>query len=357
MPKPNSPQLTYSPDSLMKQLKAAAERLSQQPSADPIACLAANKVRSPIILTGSQHIRVKRLVDWLREKFFSAQTASFSSYFSTELTSEGSLRHIKNSLGSMSLLSRAQLLVLYDADKIKAALAHTVLQAIEEGYGNTLLLLTASSFNQKSVLISKLVQDGTLVQFTDLDQHSLQRWIEKEVQRWNASGGIELEAIALLIKTYGSDVCALAQEISKLALLCPAGEKISRRLVEQISLRSPEANSFALIAELARKNAPACVALCRLLVEQGLHPLQVNAFLSKSIRTLLAQGAANIPPDLHNPWFLRNLSPAARAFSKDELQKALDLLSKLDFNLKDSKLPDQLVLANTVQRIALRAFE
>jgi DNA polymerase III delta subunit len=356
-----------SPDGLLKQLKTAANTLAQRSNLDPISALAQSGISSPIILLGTQHIRAKRTIDWIRENFFPSESASFGSYFGSQLTSESSLAHIKSSLANLSLFAKAELVVIYEADKVKAALANSLLAAIERGQGGALLILTAEAANQKAALLAKLGKVGTVVEFSDLDASTLRRWIEKEVARHTRPGhkdgpaGIAPDALELLIKCYGSDVSALAREISKLSLLTPAGEKIPRALVEQLSLRTPEATSFALINEMAKRNAPASVALTKTIVEQGLHPLQVNAFLSRCIRTMLAQvdktASSGLAPELNNPWFLRNLTPAVNAFSLVDLESSLTLLTKLDFQLKDSKLPDTLVLSNTVQRIALRAFD
>ena len=350
-----------SPEDLLKQFKAAQALLAAGKEKDPLRALNACGIGGTIILLGTQHLRAKRTIDWLKENFFPPETASVSSYFGLELTGENSLTHIKAALMSLSLFAKAELVVIYDADKVKAAVAHSLVEAVSRSHGSTLLVLTAEAANQKTVLINELQQSGTVVTFADLDSATLRRWIEKEVLRWNGPSGIDADAAELLIKSYGSDVSALAREISKLALLTPQGEKINRKLAEQLSLRTPEATSFALVTEMARKNAANCVALAGTLVEQGLHPLQVAAFLSRSFRTLLVQveggeGAA-LAPELQNAWFVRNLTPALRAFSTGDLKASLALLSKLDFQLKDSKLPETLVLSNTVQRIALRAWQ
>jgi len=354
-----------SPDEFSKQVRAAAERVSNVPGMSRLTALSENTISSPVLLIGTQHVRIKRTIEWIKETLFSTNSSSFSSYFGTELTTESSLGHIRGALTNLSLFSTEQMIVLYDADLVKSSLAKQLASAVDSSRGSTLVILAGRAVNQKTPLLAQLAAQGTLVEFTELDLARLRKWIAKEVMRNVEPGipgptGIESEAVELLIESYGTDVSALAAEISKLALLTAAGKTISRKTVEQISHRAPETTSFSLVQEMARKNAARASALAANLLDQGLHPLQVSAFLNRAFRTLAvatdAPHAGPLAPELTNPWFAKNLGVPARSFSPADIKASLSLLARLDFQLKDSKLPDHLVLSNTVQRIALRAF-
>lgn len=351
-----------SPEDLIKSLKPAASSAAQ--NADVVKLLEEAGVHSPIILVGTQQVRIRRTIDWLRASFFSGDQGAHSSYFGQDLQSAASVKGIIEAITSPSLFSPTQFSVVYEADKIKAAAAKPLVEALKIKSSSCLLLLTCEKFNSRHHFFSKLPKQRSLVEFKDLSPNKLKKWIAKEVSLSGNEAGIESQAADLLMKCYGSDVTALSREILKLCLLCEPGERIEVEDVKNLSMQSAEVTSFELLQQIAKKNAAASSSLVTDLVHQGFHPLQLSSFLSRCIRTLLAnQGRAvaneedsGIAAELSNAWFIRNLGSASRLFSKSELRESLELLKELDSKLKDSGLPPELNLSIAVQRMTARKF-
>ncbi len=332
-------------------------------NADSLKILAELGISSPLLILGTEHMRVRRFIDWLRESAF--KEAEFVSYLGTELGNSQVLENLKRGLENLSLFSKTQLVVIYQADEVKAQIAHALAPTLLLGARSNFIILTASSWNQKTSLLNDLSSSLLSLEMTELKGEPLNRWIQKEVRRIGASG-IEPAAITQLVQCYGGDTQRLSQEIGKLSLLTDRGALISKKLVEQISYRTPERTSFELVNQLARKNIVGAVKLTEDLVLQGLHPLQLLSFLSKAFRTAAANKgrtstsygedfAGNpVHPELANPWFIRNLSAAISGFSEQELKAALETLKSLDLELKSSGLPPELSLSVAVQRIASR---
>ncbi|MFN8391041.1 MAG: DNA polymerase III subunit delta [Bdellovibrionota bacterium] len=344
-------------DVFVQKLRAVANALAEDPKLSLKAAFATQDISLPIVLLSTQHLRVKRLVQWLRENLLPGNS-TFASYFGGELSSAQNAEHIISDLVSLSLFAKSQLLVIYEADKAKAPAQKALAEALNRATDSSLLVLGAESVSQKAAMLQAAAEKGTCVELTELSGQALERWVEKEVQRAGISAGIEREAKALLIQCYGGDISRLAPEISKLALLVVPGEPLTRNLVEAISLKSPDVTSFELVKHLAAKNVGVAVSLVYDLIEQGLHPLQISAFLSRAIRILVAQKerdpSSPLPSDLNNPWFMRQLGNAVNAFSLTELKRAVKTLTDLDFRLKDSRFPPPLSMALAVQKIGLR---
>ena len=94
--------------------------------------------------------------------------------------------------------------------------------------------------------------------------------------------------------------------------------------MQNILLLLQSATSFELLNQIARKNTAASIALCKQLLEQGFHPLQLLGFFSRAFRTMLAQkekeqGQA-LASELANAWYARQVSPAMKGFSTEELK-------------------------------------
>ena len=345
-------------DQLVPQLKAVVQAMHSGERAPLAELLKRSELRSPLVIASPHHTRVRRLIAWVKENLFKDQQAGIASYFSSDLGSESALTHLKNALTSASLFSPKQLVLIYEVDKLRAAPLKSLLEALERTDPSVLVIATASD----AAKAAPIAAVGTAVELTDLQGPQLRRWIEREIQRMGSYAGqsmrIAEDAIELLVRCYGSDVEALAPELEKLTLVTPLGGEINRTLVERLSLRTGEVTSFELVKHIARKNLASATGLAAELVAQGMHPLQLSVFLSKCFRVLLAHSErtpqAPLPSELGNQWFVRQLANAGQAFTKQELVGSLEVLSQLDFQLKDSKLPADLALSLAVLKIANR---
>ncbi len=361
--KKSSSSKKHTPESALTIFRQAADAIENEPTLSPIQALENQGLTSPILLYGEQHVRIKRTVTWIREKFFSSSSASSSAYFGQDLSSAKAVSNIIESLRAPSLFAQSELIVIYEADKVKAAAAQALADALTPMSTTALLLMTAAKFNQKAPLLSRLPAKHALVAFEDLSPAILRKWIEKEA-RSGGCQGFDADAAQLLMRCYGSDVDALSREISKLSLLTKPSERISKKLVQELSLKSPEVASFELMKHIARGNASRATRMANDLVAQGFHPLQLSSFLSRCLRTIIAQSGDGstladenlgaLPSELGNAWFTRNLGPLGSSFSPKQLRDSIEVLRKLDFQLKDSGLPPTQHLSMAVQRISLR---
>ena len=354
----------FSSDEVSSRIKAAAKHIAETPaSMRLVQALELEGIRNPLVIVGPQHLRVKRLAAFARDTLLpQSSKQSLAAYFGPEISTAKGAEKVVESLESASLFSSAQIIVIYDADAIKAAPGEPILEALKKGSSQTLLILTAASLEGKSTFIADAAALGTAVRMEMLEGQALKRWIEKEAVRAGAKGGIAPDAAELLARCYGEDLSSLAQEIAKLSLLTVGDTPIRRTLIEQVSLRMPEFTTFQLIGEIARKNVVGSVMLANEIVEQGMHPLQVASFLSRCVRTMLAHKDAgpqfreSFGTDLGNAWIWRNLSSSANMFSLAELKNCVAVLGDLDWRLKSSGFQPPFTLSLAVQQMASRSF-
>lgn len=314
------------------------------------------KLKPILIVSCTQHVRVKRLVAWLRDNLF-AGPQSFSFYFGNELSSAESVRGICSALSTPSLFSPSQLIVIYEANRIKGQAEKLLLEASAKADGRCLLLLATDNLNNKTGLIPSLASSATCCLVGELQATGLAKWIDKELQSSGLNCQIDPEARNILLETYGSNLSELSNELGKLALLS-AGKTITRELVEELCLKTPEANSFELVRQLASGRQLEAQILAHEIILQGQHPLQLNSFLSKVLRTALAnkerspyeQGEAP-HKEISNYWFIKQLGSASARISTNSLKRSIGVLADLDFRLKDSKLPPNLALSLALGKI------
>lgn len=343
-------------EELLKRLRDV-ESLAAQKGNSLRDALTRSQVSNVILLLSAQHLRLKRLVQWIREHL-SPETPGGPSgagiYFGTELASAQHTEHIVSSLCSASLFSQRELVVIYDAEKIKAGAQQAIATAIGKQTDSSLLILCAAAPPARGALATALTGRATTVELQPLTGTALDRWIDREVARIGIASGLQKDARALLVQRFGDDVTQLSHELEKLSLLTANGAAIERSLVESLSHRRAERTSFELVRQIGMKNRIGVIGTAHDLVIQGLHPLQIVAFLSRAWRTLLgkaAPGAGPLPGDLTNPWFLKQLGSMSGNFSIPRLVAGVTTLAALDFRLKDSKLPATAALETALLKL------
>ena len=364
--KPTGPVVEYGLDRLLQQLKGIQSALAADPRAPFSKLLGQEQIRTPLVVVGNDRLRARRLVEWTKENLFSGMADGIGIYFGSDLGSAQSTDPIRNAVAAPSLFTPRQLIVIYDADKVKAAASAPLLAAFAKlgaASSSNLVILTAEGADKKGGFATEAARLGAVIRVAELHGESLIKWIHREAARHKVPGGItvtiDADGAEVLARSWGNDLTSLSHEIEKLALLADGEGKITRELVERLSYRTGEVATFELVRQLGRKNPLAAVALAQELVAQGSHPLQLSSFISRCLRTLLANhpdshGRAH--GELANQWFLKNIGGPGHQFSGPELTAAIRELAALDARLKDSKLDHTLALTRAAQAIASRSF-
>lgn len=314
-----------------------------------------------IIFLGEEVLRMRRLAQWISEKFFAkAGGGATISYFGSQLTTIDSAEKMLRELNNSSLFERQKLVILYDLESLKAPVKKALFAGLEALKNcPNFLIATYNTSGDKRGSTPTFPDSFACVEFSKLAGQMFDRWLQAEAKRSGASG-LEPEAVKILAKAFENDSLLLAQEIEKLALLVEPGALITATLVKKICDTTAANSSFELLRCLAAKNTPAALHCLKSLDEQGFHPLQTLALLNRAFRTMLAQsgknGSETLHADLSNPWFVKNVSDSIRKFSGRELQDALETLKQLDETLKSSGFDEQTNLALAMQRISSRAF-
>ena len=340
-------------EKLAKLLKPLAD--SDTVSDTPIESLTGVGINSPLIISGEEKLRAKRLIQWIHENIFGAEKVQVENYFGGELTSKKAISPLIAASSNMSLFSQTQLIVIHDASKVKAAFATELIPYLTNSAPGVFFIVVTEKINQQTPLPNKLKDGATLLEIENLDERKLGSWIKKEAKLVGASGGIAPSVIRLLIDSYGSDLISISSELAKLALLTGDDAIITEEIANQVTLRSPERTTFELIDALAKKNSLKTVEISKKLIEQGFHALQILSLLSRSFRTMLAmKHSAQVDSAIATPWFAKKLARNEKKFSEPALVDALSRLSKLDMSLKDSSGRESALLLNCLSHISSR---
>lgn len=341
-----------SSEELIKSIAEAKKTLGTECS--PKEILTKAKIKNPIVLFGSEKKRHKRIALWLYENLYKNNNLESHAYFGSDFTSSKNHKHFIDSLGTSSLFSKEEFIILHDSQSIKANIAKGLSELILKKLPlrDQCLIILGGDEKQKTGLATILADEGTKVTLSPLKGTNLYKWINLEAKNFNVE--IEKDAILLLEKFFGGDSDAISSEIEKLSLLCDCqNKKITAKQILNFSQFNPEHNSFELLTAITKKDLAASTLISNELIDQGFHPLQLISFLSKCFRTLLSSQNNQKPlsPELSNPWFISKLAPLKNKYKEKELANKLEILKKLDFALKDGSKNEKLLTSLAIKEL------
>ncbi len=329
---------------------------NETPNLNPAQELTTLGIKSPLIIVGEEAFRIRRLVEWIKKNcFIKHGFDSFLNYYGSEISNIKKATNIANSFSSLSLFSSLEVVVIKQADKVKAANAKPLIEALKKTHPSCFVILLGEKINTQTPLLNNLTSSGTVVEVGKLDDRKLKRWIQNEAKASGATGGVSEKVLRLLTESYGNDLLSLSQQITKLSLLADDSGKITEESANEIIFQSPERTSFELLASLSSRNLQKTIARTNELLQQGLHPLQLSSFLGRSYRAMLALKSESNPSalgkDLVNPWFAKKLKSNANSYKESELHQIVQRLISLDEELKSSSIQPNTQILNTLTHI------
>jgi len=176
-------------------------------------------------------------------------------------------------------------------------------------------------------------------------------WIKERVQAAGAS--IDPRAVAELAALVGDDMRQLAQEVEKLALYADAGQTITAEDVGRLVPHSREANIFAIVDAIGERRWARAIAELRRLLEEGVHPLSVEAMIARQYRLIIeakSWAAAGLPPaELPRrlgvgEYPARKALQQAGRYTPAQLRSAYDRLVETDLAIKTGQMDAALAL-------------
>lgn len=342
---------TISIDELLKILKQTAE------CTNILEIFKSNNISNLLLLCSDEHIRIKRFVSWIRDH---NKNSDYVPFFGSDLNSKNTLQNFESLVNSLSLFSKNNLIAIYDCDSIKANAQKNVISTLEKSTENNLIILITKREVSKTSIASKINNLTTEIILPEIKNQLQTKWIEKEFQRINPDLKLENGVLQYLAENLGSDISRLVSEIERLCLINGNSSILKLEQVRLEISKANDSNSFELIQKISTKNTEDALKICNILIEQGMHPLQISSFLNKAFRIIAANKETKLEQqkskELTNFWFLKQLSNSIRNFAIDDLKKIFEVLKKLDFQLKDSGLSPEICLLNSVQMISNRTY-
>jgi len=252
---------------------------------------------------GEDTFRLKQKLKALKEKFISASLGdtNLTVLDGEKLTYDALVRQIL----AMPFLSRTRLVIVENIlkdgkqevlEKIPEALAKvpqsTVLVFVEEGVPD-----------RRTTLFKKLNKLAQVQEFKLLEPEPLRRWINREID--NRKSRIEPQAVWRLIAYVGNDLWRMSNELDKLTAY---SQQITAEEVDLLVNPQVEADIFAMIEAVARKDLKTAMKEFYRLLEAGEHELYILTMIIYQYRHLLVIKDLSQRLKSNNHWFLAKKS-------------------------------------------------
>jgi DNA polymerase-3 subunit delta len=298
----------------------------------------ASELKPVYLIAGGDRPKIQRALRRLRDRVGDDATELLSAFDATGDDAVGAC----NALGLFGGAQR--LVVVSDVDRWKAADAKAVSAYLVAPAPDTVLALVGEDIKKDSALGKACAKAGEILLY-DVTKRRLPDWVGKQF----ADRGVEIdgEAARLLVEIIGEDPEELASEVDKIATWS-GGEPVAAKDVEELAAGCAEIPGFDLTDAWGRRDLPAALAACQLLIERSPDPVPraVAALVGllvghvgrvRTVQTLAEEGLA--PREIasrlkRHPFYVEKLVAQARNYGVDELRGAIVRLAQLDHAVK-----------------------
>jgi len=237
------------------------------------------------------------------------------------------------------MMAERRVVVVRQADKIRDA---EILDPYLDNPSTTsVVLFTARKPDKRRSSHLRLKKKAFVVEFTQLSQGDIPRWIIGRAKSMGRS--IDNEGAALLADYTGTDLREIHNELEKLFAF--AGERATLNIddVQAVSGMSREINLYELHRTLGTKDSRRSMEIIARLMESGQPPIRIAVSLGYFFINLRKMADARRNPggtELRFPPFVMKQYRSALAhYSDPEIENALIRIAIADEHLKSSSLP------------------
>lgn len=238
-------------------------------------------------------------------------------------------------LQSGSLFGDVNGLLVVDAQNFQKSEAEIVaeLVTVADPAAVTVVFLTAGSI--PAPLAGVLKERAGTISIKKMRERDAGRWLGEEARRRGIR--IDPDAVAELVRHFGSDVAALGQALDQLGI---GGETITAAAVEGRYVNRPDEPMWLLADAISEGKEGEALRRLADFLEHG-HPLVVLSFLEGEVKK---RSLAAVAPDVDTYASWVGASPQAYPVKKvwekrgrtrsESLQRSLDALARADLQLK-----------------------
>lgn len=313
--------------------------------------LDAGRTRPVYVLVGPERWRIDRVVAAIRKAALDEASAAWN--LEIFAGKEGKAVRILAAARTPPMMGRGRLVLVRDADALEPAEQDALAPYLEDPNPTTTLVLVAEKIDGRRKVAVAARKSGAWLDAPAVPERALPSW----AMRLAKSRGHDLDgaAAAALVEACGADLYLLDDALQRLGLYVGEGRPIPAAAVGACIAPLRSGNVFELVDAIGRRQTPRALALLGQLLDAREPGLRILWWMARHVRQLVV-ARENAPRDLPGklgvpPFVADKLAQQAKGFSPSTLERALDVLSTTDLELKGAKRTERLVLEEAVLRL------
>ncbi len=226
---------------------------------------------------------------------------------------------------------------------------------------STIVVLVDGDIKQKNPMLKALAGKGKHETFQPLREAQLKDWVRERTRREKST--IAPAAIDLLVRTVGSNLWIMSNELEKLAIYAD-GRRIETEDVELLTGYTQQQNIFALVDTIVEGRTQIAGRQLEQTIQSGASPSYVMAMLARQMRMIaIAQGMkkqgtpiseARGRLGLTMDFAARRVLEQAGRYSLPRLKQVYRLLVEADLAIKTGRYEPEMAVSLLVTELSRR---
>jgi len=258
---------------------------------------------------------------------------------------------VVSAASTLPVMSPKRLVVLRDAEKLKAEEQEMLLTYLANPSPSTTLVFVGRSADKRKKFFSTISKAGGLVEHSHPPEREMPKWV-----RWVAKKkGVEVspDAARYLVEIIGNDLTSISSELEKLSLYVGDKKRVDLEDVEAVTVDSKTRTVFQLTDAIATKNLKDSLLYLKKLLEGGESPIMIISMIVRQLRLIWTgvsmknrgAGESEIRKRISLPPFIfKSYLRQVDFFREDELARAYERLFELDVKFKSTRIDKERAL-------------
>jgi DNA polymerase-3 subunit delta len=265
---------------------------------------------------------------------------------------ESDYAKLAESIQAMPFLADRRMVVI-EAPSENKQLAEKIDEFLALANEQTEVLFVESKFDKRSSIYKVLKKKTEFVEYNELDESDLLRWIVDFAEE--QGGSIGSSEARYLLQRVGLNQLRLSNELLKLLSYRP---QVSRQNIELLTVSTPQSTVFELLEAAFAGNSAKMLTIYEDQRRQKVEPQAILALLVWQLHALAVVKAAGSAPAASiasasklNPFVVRKTQTLARGISADKIKKLVRSALELDVRLKSEQIDANAALQNLLLSI------
>ena len=302
---------------------------------------------------GEETFLIDKMVDEIKGIVVDPNLADFN--LSVFYGKESTPQDIINSAKTFPLLSDHRLIIIKEADRLKASSWKEFSNYFKNPQASTCMIICAEKMVLNSTVLKVFRKRGEVVRFYHPFDREIPSWIRRIANEFDRK--ISQEAVALLGVELDKDLQKIYNELQKIAAYVGERKVIEGKDVKEVVADVKGSTVFNLMDCVGKKDVEGALDALRRLIESGEQPLRILRMITLRIRQLargkemLQEGfsQADIGRSLGiRTFYLRGFLTQVHAFSLAKMEVCTDFLFRSDWKLKSSRVDKRLILERLI---------